>query len=82
MLPVEVWPPAAPYHEAFVVLAAGRRQGMGGAEALAYSEILAYAQANGFAETMADLEEFVMLIQAQDAAVLTELARARQKKGA
>mgnify|MGYP001581572962 CR=1 FL=1 len=79
LLPVDVWLPAQPYQQAFAVLSAARRQGMGGGEAIAYSEMVAYAQANGFAASMEDLEEFVMLMQVQDTAFLSAAAKARAK---
>ena len=66
LLPVEVWPVAWPYRRAFLVLSAARGSGMNGLLPIAYAELLAYARANGFAETLAELEEFVDLIQAQD----------------
>lgn len=73
--PADVWPVAASYRDAFSVLSAARRQGMNGWEALAYSEIAAYAHANGYADSITELEEFVALIQAQDTAFLEESAK-------
>jgi hypothetical protein len=73
--PAEVWPVAVPYQDAFRVLSAGRRQGFSGWEALAYSEIASYAHENGYAESIVELEEFVALIHAQDAAFLEESAK-------
>lgn len=78
--PVEVWPVAAPYRDAFSVLSAARRQGMHGWEALAYSEIVAYAHENGYAGSIVELEEFVNLIQAQDTAFLEESAKQQKRK--
>ena len=75
LLPVEVWPAAAPFRDAFLVLSAARGSGMNGPFALAYSEILAYARANGFAETPVELGEFVQLLQDQDAVFLEECRR-------
>lgn len=79
LLPVEVWPPAQPYATAFHVLSNARRQGMGGPEALAYSELVCYARANGFAGSMEGLEEFVILMQTQDLAFRAAAATARAK---
>jgi hypothetical protein len=73
LLPVAVWPAAWPYRRAFLVLSAARGSGMNGPQPIAYGEMLAYARANGFAGTPAELEEFVDLIQAQDKRLL-ELA--------
>lgn len=73
--PAEVWPVAAPYRDAFRVLSAGRQQGFSGWEALAYSEIVAYARENGYAESIVELEEFVALIHAQDSVFLEESAK-------
>lgn len=66
----DVWEPAEPYRHAFRVLSGARGHGFAGPLPLAYSELRAYAEANGFAESMADLEEFVLLLQGQDAAYL------------
>jgi hypothetical protein len=73
--PDDVWPVAAPYRDAFTVLSAGRRQGFGAWEALAYSEIVAYAHENGYADSITELEEFVALVQGQDHAFLEESAK-------
>lgn len=84
LLPVDVWPVAAPYREAFRVLSAsrGRSVGPGGIvhQALEYSEIVEYAERNGFADTMEELEEFVTLVQSQDGAYLTHVAKQQAKK--
>lgn len=77
--PAEVWPVAVPYRDAFRVLSAGRRQGFSGWEALAYSEIVAYAHENGYAESITELEEFVGLVYEQDHAFLEESARRAKK---
>lgn len=79
--PAEVWPVAAPYRDAFQILSAGRRQGFSGWEALAYSEIVSYARENGYADSIVELEEFVALIHAQDAAFLEGSARRAKKPG-
>lgn len=81
----DVWPSAAPYRQAFGVLSAARANGYGAPQPIAYSEIVAYAKATGFAETITELEEFVMFIQAQDGAFLDESAKraeeARRRAG-
>ena len=71
----EVPPPAEPYRTAFQVLSAARPFGMNGPLPIPYGELRAYAEANGFAESMADLEEFVRLVQTQDATYLTFAAQ-------
>lgn len=73
--PADVWPVAAPFRDAFSVLSASRRQGLNGWDALAYSEIVAYAHENGYADSITELEEFVGLVYAQDSAFLEESAR-------
>jgi hypothetical protein len=73
--PAEVWPVSAPYQDAFRVLSASRRQGFSGWEALAYSEVVAYAREHGYAESIDELDEFVALIHAQDNAFLEESAK-------
>jgi hypothetical protein len=80
VLPVEVWPVAAPYQRAFSVLSARRRHSTTGMQALQYTEIVAYAKENGFAETITELEEFVTLIDAQDGAYLEGARSARGSK--
>jgi len=74
LLPVRVWPAAAPFHDAFTVLSRARRQGFSGWEAIDYPSIVAYARAHGFADTDESLMEFVHIIQAQDEVFLTEHA--------
>lgn len=74
LLPVEVWPVAEPYRQAFRVLSASRSWGMSGPLPLPYSEIIAYARANGLAESMTELEECVSFIQAQDSEYLVQSA--------
>lgn len=78
--PAEVWPVATPYLDAFRILSAGRRQGFSGWEALAYSEIVAYAHENGYADSITELEEFVALIYAQDNSFLEESAKRTKQK--
>jgi hypothetical protein len=76
----EVPPPAEPYRTAFQVLSAARASGVNGPLPLPYSEIRAYGEANGFAESMADLEEFTRLVQAQDGAYLTFCAQQAEQR--
>lgn len=80
VLPVDVWPAAAAYQRAFTILSARRRHGMSGVEALQYTEIVAYARENGFAESMTELEEFVAFIDAQDGAYLEGASSVRGRK--
>jgi hypothetical protein len=79
LLPAEVWPVAEPYRAAFCVLSASRSQHMNGWAAIAYSEIVQYAERNGFADSIDELEEFVSLIQAQDKSFLECAAKARDR---
>lgn len=84
LLGVDVWPSAAPYRDAFHVLSAarGRAVGMYGSipQAIEYSEIVCFARANGFADSMTELEEFVSIIQAQDTTYRDHIATAQAKK--
>lgn len=84
LLPVDVWPTAAPYRKAFNVLSSSRGAGVSMAGviplAIEYSEIVSYAEHNGFAKSITELEEFVMLVQAQDGRYLKLAADARTKK--
>lgn len=78
----DVWPVSVPYREAWMHLHHGRvMDGASGLpQALPYAAVVLYAQTHGFADTIPDLDEFVELIYAQDAAFLahaTERAKAR-----
>lgn len=75
----EISPAAEPYRAAFRVLSAARGQGMNGPLPLSYGEIRSYAEANGFT-SMVELEEFVRLVQVQDAAYLTFYAEQLQRR--
>jgi hypothetical protein len=76
----EVAPPAQPYRAAFQVLSAARAYGMNGPLPLTYSDMRAYAEAHGLAASMADLEEFTTLMQAQDGAYLTFCAQQAEQR--
>jgi hypothetical protein len=67
VLPVDVWSSAQPYLTAFDVLSAARGQSSNGWQAIEYHAITEYADRNGFGASIVELEEFVSLIQAQDA---------------
>jgi hypothetical protein len=82
LLPPDVWAIAEPYRAAFGVLSAARGQGMNGLEAIVYSEIVAYAERNGYAQSIDELEEFVMLIQEQDREFLKATAPKTATAGA
>ena len=68
---MDVWPVALPYRVAWQVLSDGRRWAMGDGAlhpgGLAYTELVAYARDHGLATTRTALEEFVVLVLAQDA---------------
>ena len=74
LAPVDVWACCAHYRSAFLILSAARRQNGFGWEALSYSDVVAYAERNGFAGSIDELEEFVRFIQEQDSAFLQESA--------
>lgn len=80
LLPVGVWPVAEPYRVAFSVLSAARGQNMNGWDAIVYSAIVLYAERNGYAGSIDELEEFVTMIQTQDSTFLECAAKARAKK--
>lgn len=75
LLSPDVWPVAESYRVAFHVLSESRGKSMNGFQAIKYTEIVKYAEKNGYADTMDELEEFVSLIQAQDGAFLVESAK-------
>ena len=79
LLPADVWQVAEPYRAAFGVLSAARGQSESGWLAIAYSEIVAYAERNGYADSIDELGEFVSLIQAQDTTFLEESAAAQKR---
>lgn len=73
--PVDVWPVAEPYRVAFQVLSASRGKGVDGVEALKYSEIVIYAEGNGYATSIDELAEFVAFVQMQDAEFRANIAK-------
>lgn len=70
----DVWPICKPYWVAFWVLTESRplAVGMGGAYPLPipYSELSLYAKDHGQADTFADLDEFVFLVNQMDQAYI------------
>lgn len=80
LAPVDVWPCAQPYADAFDALSRSRGHSMSGVLPLAYTEITAYARDHGFADTEVECDEFVELIYAQDVAYRLML-QARAKMG-
>jgi hypothetical protein len=80
LLTPPVWPSAAPYRAAFTTLSASRPQGANGWEAIPYPWIVKYAERNGFADTLTELDEFVGFIQVQDRAFLEQSAALAKRK--
>lgn len=79
---VEVWPVAEFYRRAFRVLSSARGYCEAGPLPIPYSEIVAYASANGFDSSFVELEEFVQFVQAQDAEHLDQVARREKQRAA
>jgi hypothetical protein len=73
--PAEVWPVAEAYRRAFKVLSASRAYGEHGPQPIEYEAIAKYAEKNGFDASFVELEEFVQLIQEQDAEHLKQVAK-------
>lgn len=68
-----LWPINLPWAIAFQTLSRGRGIGVNGALPLTYREIAEYAKDHGFADTLTDLDEFVMIMQSMDDALLEHL---------
>lgn len=74
LLASEVWTSGEPYRRAFHVLSHARGRDQGMPLPIAYPAMVTYAERNGFAESIDDLEDFVTLIQAQDGAHMDGVA--------